>query len=215
MIRLTTKGLVMDASPAEVAALREEFERFHTVKLPGLMGPDLMALLFGQVHKEDFETKTFGEFSLELAVMQNVGVHSLQLLMNDNRMRAAMEQITGCTPLRYFSGRIYRLEPNSAHHTDWHDDAAGGDRRVGISFNLSQQPYDGGCFEIKRQTEDQIIRAMPNLTLGDAILFRIDRKLEHRVTAVTGTRSKTAFAGWYHDTADLTDMLRCMPKATA
>lgn len=210
MIKLTTKGLISDATPRDIGALREEFATSHSLKLPGFLGSDILSLIFGKIHSGDFETTSFGEFSLELTVMQNVGVHSLQLLLNDNRVRGVMEQITGCSPLRYFSGRIYRLVPDAGHLSEWHDDAAG-DRRVGISINLSDQAYEGGCFEIRYQGKEHPLRSLPNQTLADAILFRIDRTLEHRVSAVTGASSKTAFAGWYHDQADFTDVLRCRP----
>jgi hypothetical protein len=39
-----------------------------------------------------------------------------------------------------------------------------------------------------------------NTGFGDAILFRISKDLEHRVTEVVGEVAKTAYAGWFYET---------------
>ena len=68
---------------------------------------------------------------------------------------------------------------------------------IGMSINLSADGYDGGTFEIRRFGSETLIASLPNVGLGDAILFRIADGLEHQVTAVRGAIPKTAFAGWF------------------
>ena len=152
---------------------------------------------------------------MELAVdtKTHIGVQCLQLRMNDRKLAAFMEEITGTAPLKHFEGRIYRMAPGADHYDTWHDDVTQG-RRVGMSINLSPSPYRGGTFTIRRLGSDQIIRSMPNQGLGDAIFFRIDDSLQHMVSKMEGTASKTAFAGWFHDVSTPSDFLR-MPTMQA
>ncbi len=206
-LQIRTQGPVVNATHQEMAELRAEFDEFRCVKLRGLVSPDLLDLVIGWLRTEDFSDMVHGGVAFELTTMQSIGVHTLQLLLNHIVVRSTMEAITGIAPLRYFGGRIYRLVPGSGHRADWHDDVADG-RQIGLSVNLNTEPFSGGCFEIRRRATRQIIRPMPNHTLGDAIVFRIDRDLEHRVSPIEGQRAKTAFAGWYHDTAGFTEMLR-------
>lgn len=201
MIQLTRKGLILADAPNTLAALRAEFDRMSSVKLVGFIGADLLELIFSHLHPEEFQAKEHKKFQSELMIGDNRAVRILHLFLNDNAVRQFMQDVTGCEPLRCFFGRFYRLLPNSGHYGDWHNDLVRG-RRVGISVNFSQQSYEGGCFEMRHAKSQELIRVLPNVTLGDAILFKIDEALEHRVTEVTGTHPKTAFAGWYHDTGD-------------
>jgi hypothetical protein len=53
----------------------------------------------------------------------------------------------------------------------------------------------------------EILRELPNLTPGDGIMFRIDSGLRHRVTEVTGSVPKTAFAGWFRSEPSFGEIL--------
>ncbi len=209
MIRLDLADFRADLSPAALAALRAEFAEFHTFQVRGFLDPSLLAFLLERIQPEDFQPKVDGKIAVELAVRTktNIGVQSLQLRMNDKKLAAFMETVSGITPLKHFEGRVYRMAPGTEHYDSWHDDVIEG-RRVGVSVNLSPEPYQGGTFRIKYREGDEIIRTMPNLGPGDAIFFRIDDRLQHMVSKMEGAASKTAFAGWFHDTTTLADMLR-------
>jgi hypothetical protein len=43
---------------------------------------------------------------------------------------------------------------------------------------------------------------LPNPGFGDAVLFRIDERLEHRVSNVEGAVPKIAFSGWFESEPD-------------
>jgi predicted 2-oxoglutarate/Fe(II)-dependent dioxygenase YbiX len=79
-------------------------------------------------------------------------------------------------------------------------------RRVAMSVNLEPAPYEGGVLQIRRRENEAIIAEVENVGAGDAILFRIDAALQHRVTAVT-SGVKTAFAGWFRSAPSLRDDL--------
>ena len=93
-------------------------------------------------------------------------------------------------------GRVYRMIPGSGHYDSWHSDMIG-HRMIGMSINLSPEPYSGGVFQLRERDSEQILYEVANTGLGDAILFRLADHLQHRITDVDGTIPKTAFAGWF------------------
>lgn len=209
MIRLSLADFRADLSPATISPLQAEFADLHTFQIREFLDPSLLAFLAERLQPEDFQPRVDDKIATELAVRTktNIGVQGLQLRMNDRNLSTFMEAVTGITPLRHFAGRVYRMAPGPDHYDSWHDDVIGG-RRVGVSINLSPEPYRGGTFRIKRRAGADIIRTLPNLGLGDAIFFRIDEDLLHMVSPVEGTTSKTAFAGWFYDELSLGDWLR-------
>ncbi|MEO8053458.1 MAG: hypothetical protein ABI833_23915, partial [Acidobacteriota bacterium] len=58
---------------------------------------------------------------------------------------------------------------------------------------------DGGVFQLRANGSGEILCELPNIQSGDAILFRISGKLNHRVSPMQGNEPKTAFAGWFRN----------------
>ena len=50
-----------------------------------------------------------------------------------------------------------------------------------------------------------MIHEVANTGLGDAVVFRVSRTLEHRNTKIRGKVAKTAFSGWFADADGLVD----------
>jgi hypothetical protein len=209
MISLALADFRADLSTQGLEALQTEFAEFHTLHLRGFLHEELLRLIREKIRDEDFVPRPHGKIAMELAVDSkvNLGVHVLQLRMNDQGLANFMETVTGVAPLRHFEGRVYRMGPSGDHYDSWHDDVTES-RRIGVSINLSPAPYRGGTFIIKHHPSGQIIRPLPNLGPGDAIFFRVHPTLKHMVGRVEGDRSKTAFAGWFYDSRTLGDFLR-------
>jgi len=93
------------------------------------------------------------------------------------------------------------MDDEGGNHESWHGDddadAALNNRMVTLSVNLSSGTYDGGVLELRRRGSDRLLHRVANTGPGDAILFRIDDALEHRVTDVAGAVPKMAWAGWF------------------
>jgi hypothetical protein len=87
------------------------------------------------------------------------------------------------------------MEPHG-HADDWHNDAMAG-RLIAMSLNLSPRGFNGGVFEMRERKSRRMLAEIANTGLGDAILFRLSRDFEHRVSAVETGEPKTAFAGWF------------------
>jgi hypothetical protein len=84
-------------------------------------------------------------------------------------------------------------------------------RRIGMSINLTEDEFQGGAFELRRAAVDAAEWSIANTGPGDAILFRIDDNLRHRVTAVEGTVPRIAYAGWFQGGPGLLSLLKDAP----
>jgi hypothetical protein len=215
MIQLSLTGFRAELSPAGRTAIQAEFAEFHTFQVREFLDPGFLAFVLERLRPQDFIPRPHGKIGNELAVdtQTNIGVHSLQLRMNDKHLAAFMEEITGIHPLKHFEGRVYRMMPGPEYFDSWHDDFSDG-RRLGVSINLSTAPYRGGMFSIRHQDSDQPLRHLPNLGPGDAIFFRIAKDLKHMVSGVTGEAGKTAFAGWFHEASLITDFMKQSAAST-
>ena len=131
----------------------------------------------------------------------------MRLIMNDSRLFEVIRTISGCDPITYVDGRVYAFHSGSNHHDSWHSDASGG-RQVGISINLSEREFEGGVFELRHAASDAVEWSIANTGPGDAILFRIDGDLFHRVTAVIGAAPRIVYAGWFQSGPDLLTILK-------
>jgi hypothetical protein len=191
------------------AAERTRFRAQRWLRLPAFLDRRVLERVNRALgHSVFAETRHPGVTvdSTDLRVIGGAVSEMLVLLCNDTALLRAIEQITGCAPLTRFNGSIYRMLPDGEHRQDWHDDLIDG-RVLTLSINIGLSGYDGGLLEIRdRATRGPIVQ-LPNRTAGDAVLFELDRSLEHRVTPVT-SGVKTAFAGWFRRGTPLRDELR-------
>jgi hypothetical protein len=187
---------VDQASLAEAAV---SFAARHVLHLPGFLDPALLALVAGGLPKARFTPRldTHG-VELEETLDDEPLMGSFVVTLNDPALFAAVERITGCDQIGCFAGRVYRRRRSSGpgHYYPWHDDVAFG-RLVGLSVNLSPEPYDGGLLQMRDAKTGVIIAEASNPIVGDALLFRISPQFEHQVTPVTSGGTRTVLAGWF------------------
>jgi hypothetical protein len=194
-------------SADDLAALRNQFDREHCVRLRGLIQPPLLEQIINRVGEAAFEERRHGEIGSEECMEGGTTLAMLLLVANDERLFDAIRTITGCGPIGCFDGRVYRLVPGTAHHDSWHSDMDG-NRMIAMSVNLSPQPYDGGVLQIRERDSDQIVHEESAPDPGDAIIFRLAEELRHRVTRVQGEVPRTAFAGWFKARPTLLSVVR-------
>ncbi len=180
---------------------RETFRLQHCVRIPSLLEPSLLAWIQQQIARGTFYDKAHGTAATELCLEADASVGLLHFLVNDPALYELVEAIGDCDPIRSFFGRGYRHVPQGGHYHHWHGDVTA-DRFIGMSINLSTEPYEGGLFEIRYLDTDPPLASVHNVGPGDAILFRLGPTLEHRVTQVQGLFEKTAFAGWFRRAPD-------------
>jgi hypothetical protein len=195
VITLNRNGVVVTATEGALQALREQFDREHVIRLPGLLDAEHRALTNQYIDEVGFLPRVHDGIGTELCLPDGRAARLLYFLVNDPALFTVIERITGCGPIGCFTGRVYRMVPGRDDYDTWHSDAIQ-NRMVGISVNLGP-PYEGGVFQLRDRPSKRMLGEAPNAGPGDAILFRIDKELEHWITPLRGTEPKTAFAGWF------------------
>ena len=201
VVKLTRSGPVLSASGEELARLRAHFEERHHLSLPGFLDPALLDTLRGKLAATGFARIDRGVGS-ELRPLDNTPYTALELLLNSRRVLDLIPRLTGCPPVACFTGRIYRRAPGQSHVSRWHTDINEDGRMVTLSVNLSDEVYRGGTTVIREADTKRVVCELPNTGFGDAILFPLDPRFEHRVLDVEGDAPKTALAGWFNSRPD-------------
>jgi hypothetical protein len=210
MVQLTKTGL--RTSPDAMIPLKDEFRKLHTFQLKSFLAPDLLQEISSEIAASNFYersdlTHKGKEWSREQTMDENLTVHKLRLLMNNASLWDFVRSVTGCEEIRCFYGRVYRIQSGGGHYDNWHNDVDD-IRLIGMSLNLSPEPYEGGTFRLREFGSQTVLRDLPNTGPGDAIFFRISDQLEHIVTRIEGERPKIAFAGWFQNSPYFADLMR-------
>ena len=204
---MTRESLVCTETAASLAAMRRYFDEHHAVHLPRFLHPDLLAFTQQSMRTASFLERVDEAIAREQCMADNATLAMLWLLMNDARLFDVIARITGCAPLEYFIGRVYLMRADANHYDRWHSDMSYG-RRIGMSVNLTEGEFQGGAFELRRVDAESAEWSIANTGPGDAILFRIDDNLRHRVTAVVGPVPRIAYAGWFQGGPGLLSVLK-------
>jgi len=216
MIRLTGSGpeVVKDDGWAE---LSEEFKRRHCVLLEGFLERRVAARLRQVLPRTQagFATREHRATGSGVLLSRDLELDGcapasvmLFLLLNQPRLFAALGELAGGDEaIRHFDGRCYMLRPVAEHFHGWHNDCIDG-RQLGLSINLSPEPFAGGEFLLRDVGAEELPHTIVPRRFGDATLFRIAPFLKHRVRRVRGTVPKIAYAGWFTGHTDYRDVLR-------
>jgi len=196
-VQLTRQGTIC-GSIETLAQLRLHFQQQHYFRLPQLIEPALLDVVQKQIERGEFYERVHARIdsNKELCLRENPATTALLFLINDEKLFEIIQQLTACETIRCFDGRIYRAAPGNGHHDSWHNDI-GDDRLVGMSLNLSREEYSGGVLQLRERASGETVSEITNVRAGDAVVFRLARSLQHRISEVTGSASKTAFAGWF------------------
>lgn len=214
ILRITRSGVAFSGSDADIEQARLDFEKQDWIRLPGLLDPELWNMLQPQIEASN-QDKEKGVIYRDL----NISDSAILLLLNNPQVFKLLEQITGCGHIGCFRGRTYRIEPGGnrqveqTHYqtpyeilTGWHTDL-NGTRRLALSINMNTEPYQGGVLSIREAETKRMLWELTNQGLGDGLLFRVDERLEHRVSEVEGTVTKRAFSGWFESEPDYRTLL--------
>jgi len=200
-IQITKAGAIIRSSPQQLAALRNAFIAQHRLMLPSFLDNPLLDLIQKKLRDTEF-CVVDRETGVELRPIDCTAYLATELLLNSPKLFRAIEQITGCARIACFSGRIYRRPASSSYFNRWHTDIDGEGRMVALSVNLNAEAYEGGALQIRSAKTHEILCEVYNRRCGDAIIFPVDEKFEHRVCEVESGAAKTALAGWFTSKAD-------------
>jgi hypothetical protein len=185
-------------------ALAAAYARDRRLLLSGLVGSRLLARLIRHLQRATFATRVATRVSppaVDLKLQDNVLHGALHYLLNDARVIEFVRAVAGDPVVAGYVGAVYRLLPGRGHRDSWHSDADG-NRRVGLTINLSEGPFEGGELELRERRSRKVLWRVHNGGPGDGLLFPIDPALQHRIRPMRGTAPKTALAGWFCQDAD-------------
>ena len=214
-MQIGKSGVGISATPEALRGLRSEFERQHYLKFPRLLSAELLDFVQLQIADAHFYERVHEGIgsNKELCMGRNSAFAALQFLVNDRQLFELIQHATQCERIGCFQGRVYRVTADNGHHDSWHDDL-GEDRLVGMSINLSSEPYAGGVLQLRDRVSGEIVSEVANDGCGDAVVFRLSNGLQHRITKVEGAAAKTAFAGWFRAQPDFVSLLRGEGRST-
>lgn len=193
--------------PVDVlSGVRDQFARTNCAVVPGVLSSDLCLTVRQRLGQGTFVERDHEGLGTEQCLEADGTVSLLHFLANDPVVYAGVQDLTGCDAIGCFTGRVYRMLPGGAHHVSWHNDAVD-HRLIGMSINLGSHPYEGGVFRLRDATSGAVLDEVANTGEGDALLFRIDERLEHQVTPIAGAVEKLAFVGWFRSTPDFLTIL--------
>jgi hypothetical protein len=210
MVVQLMRGGARRGDPDTISRTREAFARQHLVRIRSFLAPDLLDDIARVIEGAEFQRRIHPDMDDALDVsLEDPGIRwRLIFLMNDPQLFSLIRELTGCHEIGFFFPVVYKIVPGQGHFDRWHDDAGSGNRLIGISINLSREPFEGGVLQIRRKRTEVIIHSEHNTGFGDAMLFRIGDRLEHFVTEVTGAVPRIALAGWFQRKPDYREVAR-------
>jgi hypothetical protein len=204
MIQLRRAGLVADRE--DVERLRIQFAEMHWVRLTSLLEQQLLSRVLSDIEQGNWRESGAARFYSESNLEPGPALSLLKFVTNSPKFLEVISEITGCDSLNWFDGRVYRMQSNAGHKDEWHNDT-GKNRQVAMSLNLSPRGYGGGVLQMREAKSHRMIAEIANTGLGDAVLFRLSKDLEHYVTDVQAGEPKTAFAGWFSAEEGMMELL--------
>ncbi|MDQ1729692.1 MAG: hypothetical protein QOD33_1817 [Pyrinomonadaceae bacterium] len=212
VLQMARSGLVGSASAGYLSELRADFEKRHYLKLPRLLDTELLDSIQSQIGAADFHERVHEGIgsNKELCMSDNAALTALQFLLNDPQLFELIQRVTQCERIGCFQGRVYRVAA-ADHHDSWHDDL-GEARLLGMSINLSTATYSGGAFQLRERDSGKILSEVANAGPGDAFIFLLSARHQHRITGVEGSLAKTAFAGWFRSQPDFVTLLKAKTR---
>ena len=213
-IQITDSGTIFSGSKKDLTDLKNEFDKYHCIKLSRLLESRLLKSIQHQLDQDEFYEDRYkvGKDKATGFLPKNKKITSLlHFLVNDKGFFELINKITGCHGIGCFTGRVYSKIPTLGQYDSWHDDLSD-NRMISMSINLSKDIYSGGVLQIFDCKSKKIIYEVANTGFGDAIIFRISPDLKHRVTKVIGNVTRTTFTGWFRSKPDYKPIFKPLAK---
>ena len=219
MIQLGCNGIEWSKDD-EWRTLQEEMRTRHCVLLKDFLAPSLISVIrpllttnrflpYEHVDQKGKGRVLARERRLEAS---DPLARLFTFCLNSTRFHRAVGDLAGLDKdIRYFLSRCYKRYPGIDHFDSWHTDYISS-RLLGMSINLSTEPLQGEGFRIRDRSGSRKVHRTIKSDFGDAHLFRIDKRLEHRVLPLKGTVPRICCAGWFLPHRNVRDLFRLEPE---
>lgn len=182
------------------ARMAAEFARSGAMLLPGFLDPDFCRMIEPIWRNAEFVRTPAPRVGERLLESPGRAGDGLTLALQRPELHRWLETVTGCGPLDDAQGHIARHDGSCEQALEWHDDRSDQRRRLAITINLDDRPYDGGIFELRARDGGRPMFRHVHAMVGEALVFEVSRRMEHRLTPVTSGGPRTVFAGWFLET---------------
>ena len=198
MLQIALKGVLLDTDTDVVDTLQRQFIEHHALVFHQALEPTLMARLQSLLIRGHFEIRQVPEVGDQEIESPAIVGRALGFTLGHRALIAWINLITGSTVSRHLPGGLTRLHAGNNHRLDWHDDYLDSPvRQLALTINLSSKAYEGGDFELRCKGKQEIVFSHHYAEPGSLLLFRVDQRFEHRVTAVESGGPRLIYAGWF------------------
>lgn len=192
--QISRYGTTVNAAPEP---WRAPFERDFAISIPNAFAPDHLSDLIARAAQAEFvddHVVDIGDRAIE--ARQRIGA-AMSLMLHNRGLMDWVEQATGTGPLRALAGRLAETRANGSDALTWHDDREDTNRLLAVVINLSDRPFSGGRFELRRKQTERPHLVFDHDQPGSMLIFAVRPDLEHRVTPVTAGGPRRVYAGWF------------------
>lgn len=181
---------------ADPALYRSMFEQQSSLLFDRTFDPELLTKLLIRAAAAPYIADYVDHIGQrEIEAPQRVGA-SMSLLLGRFALLDWLEVATGLKPLRATMGRLAQTRANGSDALSWHSDMESDHRKLGLVVNLSDQPFTGGAFEMRRKGASSPFHSVTYDQPGSIMVFAVNDEIEHRVTLVTAGGPRRVYAGW-------------------
>lgn len=179
-------------------AWRERFDLVPALSIPAAFEPGFCAKMVDRAANARFVTDDDVEqIGTRLIEAPQLIGKAISLLLHSTDLLRWLDAATGTGPLQAVAGRFAEMRASTNDALDWHDDLHDTTRRLAIIVNLSERPFVGGQFQLRRKGETELLLRHDHAQAGSVLIVAVRPELEHRVTPVSDGGPRRIYAGWF------------------
>jgi hypothetical protein len=183
---------------SDPAPWRQRFARMPTIAIPAALEPEFCARMVERAAHATYATyDEIEQVGTRLIETPQLIGRAISLLLHSPDLLRWLEAATGIEPLKAAAGRFAEFRANNSDALYWHDDLHDTTRRLAIIINLSERPFVGGQFQLRRKGESELLLRHDHPQAGSVLIVAVRPELEHRVTPVSQGGPRRIYAGWF------------------
>lgn len=188
----------IDDAPDVLARARAAFAGGDAIALPSAFDPAFLRTILTICRQGSYVPEHIDKIGWRTVEERDVAGCALRFALERPVFLRWVEAAAGCETLSRMSGVVAEMAAGTDQGLGWHNDRNDGGlgRRLAVAIHLSDAPHEGGVFEMCEQPSGRLLVREGAQPPGSMILFRIDRRLRHRVTPVISGGPRRVFAGW-------------------